>query len=796
MASALDLAPVLSRLKKVTRLPNGNYKCCCPFHDDDDPSMTLFAEGNCKCHSGCGNHSAAELRAQLGLEEHQPDPDPVHYDYKNAEGAVVCQTVRYYKDGRKRFYQRHHDGADWVNNLKGVDLVLYRLPELLSADVGTRVYIVEGEKDVDRLVSMGLVATTNPMGAGKWRAKYARWLQGRRVVVIPDNDPPDPKRHGLRPGLDHAHEVADSLRPHLDELKLLFLADLPEKGDVSDWLDAGGTAAQMEALADAALEYVPGVYARPPVDGNGHHPDRDLRDTEVLVEKSRWRTQSLGVIKDMWTKGRFINAGDEHYFFVDATKQLVPLGKKPGDSFDLEFLLSRLLGYGIGSSHPGYKDLFNELRYETRANGDLVEVQNFSYYDQEENVLYFDLVDGRLLRLDGKTVERVDNGHDGVLFVHSAEQAPWEYLPDQRRSVSKALLDGLSFAGATREEPDGLTASELGYLFMMWLLCIPFRSVLPVKPIQVATGPAGSGKSTLNRRAGKLLIGPDFEVEALSSDDEGKRNFFVAVTNFGFIAYDNVDGRNPWLEDALATLSTGVGQTKKELYTTNTPARFRGKAFIALTARTPRFKRPDIAQRVLPFPLQPLEKMVPEHLLLREFRDHRDELLTDYVEILNQVVAVKPETAMEPTASNLRLADFAHLATRVGQGMGLPDEFVAGILTKVIKAQKQWAAEEDDLRLFLDLWLEQQAPGALDLGYRNQGRPVRTAELFKELKELADAAGYRWRFSTPISLGMHLKHMQPSLEEYFVIENKGHGEQGKTYAFSTHEWWREQHATG
>ncbi|MGQ0849829.1 MAG: hypothetical protein ACT4OP_12095 [Actinomycetota bacterium] len=42
--------------------------------------------------------------------------------------------------------------------------VLYRLPEVLA--VSGTIYVGEGEKDADRLASLGLIATTNPMGAG------------------------------------------------------------------------------------------------------------------------------------------------------------------------------------------------------------------------------------------------------------------------------------------------------------------------------------------------------------------------------------------------------------------------------------------------------------------------------------------------------------------------------------------------------------------------------------------------------------------------------------------------------
>ena len=46
-------------------------------------------------------------------------------------------------------------------------------------------YIPEGEKDVLSLVRLGLVATCNPGGAGKWRDEYSARLQGADLILLP-----------------------------------------------------------------------------------------------------------------------------------------------------------------------------------------------------------------------------------------------------------------------------------------------------------------------------------------------------------------------------------------------------------------------------------------------------------------------------------------------------------------------------------------------------------------------------------------------------------------------------------
>jgi putative DNA primase/helicase len=117
------------------------------------------------------------------------------YDYHDEHGALLFQVVR--MGPKKTFFQRAPDGkGGWKRDkdgkltMQGVSTVPYRLPDLSDGRAGVngkpwRVFIVEGEKDADRLrTDWGLTATANPGGAGKWRGEYNRYFAGADVVVI------------------------------------------------------------------------------------------------------------------------------------------------------------------------------------------------------------------------------------------------------------------------------------------------------------------------------------------------------------------------------------------------------------------------------------------------------------------------------------------------------------------------------------------------------------------------------------------------------------------------------------
>jgi uncharacterized protein (DUF927 family) len=168
------------------------------------------------------------------------------YDYTDEAGNVLYQSVRIEPKG---FKQRKPDGkGGWLWNLKGVRLVLYRLPGLLGRSAET-VFICEGEKDVHSLEALGLLATCNPMGAGKWRPEYSETIRGRSVVLLPDNDPPtDENGKPHYKGQKHAASVAADLLRVGCEVRIV---EVPEGKDVSDWLAAGGTLEKLHALASA-----------------------------------------------------------------------------------------------------------------------------------------------------------------------------------------------------------------------------------------------------------------------------------------------------------------------------------------------------------------------------------------------------------------------------------------------------------------------------------------------------------------------------------------------------------------
>ena len=253
---------LVSHLEGVRKSGNG-YSAKCPAHEDRHASLTL-STGNdgralVKCQAGCATR---DIVAAIGLtmadlfppREAKPTSGKVYtngsgrvvalYDYRDAEGEVVARKTRYEPKG---FRQSRPDGnGGWISNLDGVTPPLYRLPELLNSAEDRPdewVFLCEGEKDVDRLIESGLIATTHIGGAGKWKEHDSAHLIDRRVVILTDNDDA---------GYKHGQTVRAMLHDKAVEVRIIDLPDLPPKGDVSDWLNAGGTVQQLLQFVEHA----------------------------------------------------------------------------------------------------------------------------------------------------------------------------------------------------------------------------------------------------------------------------------------------------------------------------------------------------------------------------------------------------------------------------------------------------------------------------------------------------------------------------------------------------------------
>ncbi len=233
---AMPIDVVLERLHRVSK-SGAQWLALCPAHDDRSPSLSIAVGDDERvlltCHAGCGLEDildAIELKVvDLFPERDRPEPPPsIYYEYTDEAGRPLMRVVR---TVGKNFFQQSPDGVGgWRNGLNGARRPLYKLPLVIEAvGSGVMVWIAEGEKDVDRLVAAGVVATCNPGGAGKWHVVQDAQtvLAGASITIVQDKD---------EPGRSHGHDVAHQL---LQAGCTVRIVEAKEGKDAFDHLAAG-----------------------------------------------------------------------------------------------------------------------------------------------------------------------------------------------------------------------------------------------------------------------------------------------------------------------------------------------------------------------------------------------------------------------------------------------------------------------------------------------------------------------------------------------------------------------------
>lgn len=269
---------------------NGEAKALCPFHDDKNPSLSVnLKSGAYHCHA-CGakgdvfnflqaryaltfpqavqklaefagvSFAAPVAHLERKSKELPECPfdwnNPTHtYTYFYPGGAQAFDILRCEKEGYRKAIRQSAGFDERGNRLKGLngaELCLYNLHsyhDRPGLDKSSFVVIVEGENKAEALIGLGVPATCNSGGAGKWKDDYSAYLKGKAVVILPDND---------KAGKEHALQVAASVFSHAESVKIVELPGLPEKGDIIDWFKMpGNDKERLQALMNDAPEWKP-----------------------------------------------------------------------------------------------------------------------------------------------------------------------------------------------------------------------------------------------------------------------------------------------------------------------------------------------------------------------------------------------------------------------------------------------------------------------------------------------------------------------------------------------------------
>lgn len=467
------------------------------------------------------------------------------------------------------------------------------------------------------------------------------------------------------------------------------------------------------------------------------------------------------IVEDLNYRGKFYFDGNCGYFFYQEDKRLIPILK---DDQDLILLLSK---YGLNQSEPAYRYALSTLENECYKRGSKSTIYKFAFYSNPNNTLYISNNNNMVYRITMDKIDTVYNGTDGVIFIKNKNWQPYELLEkdDSKSFFKEIIVSKINF------EAGQMSMEEKRYLFQLWFENLFFEAAMPTKPVISFIGEKGSGKSFTMRKAGVLLFGEKFDVTPLPNDP---RDFDASVSNSYFIAIDNADSKADWLEDRIATLATGGTIKCRKLYSNNEMMEIETHCYLGITARTPHFRRDDIADRLIIMKVSRLEEFRSEKDMLSEIIENRNQIMTEVIYRLKDILKALHEFKHVEFRGKLRMADFASFAYKVALGEGKGQEMET-IFNKMASEQSSFTLEKDPITDLLYTWVASE---------NNQRRYVEHRDLYQELKKIAEDAGEKFLYKNHRSFSQKLSNIRSNLESFFLIEEKSIGGHRKQYCYS------------
>lgn len=635
-AVARVLAALSSAGRHVESRGGDTYMAQCPAdgHDDRKASLSI-AQGDVGavvcCQAGCDTGAVV---AALGLEladlfdrprkrqDRAPRRVVAEYRYADEAGDVLFAKVRYEP---KDFVLRRPDGrGGWIPGLGGARRVLYRLPEVLAAVEGGRpVYVVEGEKDADRLASLGHCATCNFDGAAKegqrakWKPEYSKTLRGADVVIIADRDDP---------GIGHARGIGSALDGIAKSVHLVLPAITRDHADVSDHLDAG--------LGLEQLAPLPALATTTAATAQGSE------------EEGRGPSQAAVLARLAEEHYRLFGSDDGRPYAVKRNGPNIALLLRGKGA--LRAQLASLYSDSSGGRVPSASALTDALTVlEGRA----------ASKDPEPVYLRLARHDGRIVLDLGTT-----DGRCAVIGPDGWTREPRSPVLFRRTKLTSPIPDPVRGGDGLQMLRGLLNAEEKEFrLVVGWLIAALIPDI--PHPVMALRGEQGSAKSSTAQMLVDLI---DPSPAPLRSVPRELKQWAVTASASWAVALDNVSTIPGWLSDTLCKAVTGDGYVDRVLYSDDDVTVLAFRRAILMTSIDPGALAGDLAERLLVIELQPIldTQRRTEAEVRQQFADARPAILASLLDLLSRVLARLDGLTLDRMP---RMADFARVLGALDQ---------------------------------------------------------------------------------------------------------------------------------
>lgn len=715
--------------------PN-SYAAICPAHDDHNPSLTFVVANNSKwvwlqCRAG-GSFDAVREALPPGfrsiVRKSGDFASPVvakiaktkkptkqwgtptdYYHYQKPDGKIIYRTVRCANP--KGFYQQRPDShGGWITGIKGfVTPTIYHLPEVLAAaKAGEIIWVAEGEKDVDALRSVGVVATCNSGGAGSFRDEFADYFKGAKEVVIAADIDLNEK------GMKHARQVSTVMTARSIPVRIVKAAEGKDPYDhlVTYQHGIDEFVPVEDSEMPAALSLVPDIT--PDTCDEGEEASATVRMVRFLEEN-----YELGCDHES-TPWAVLRVGSRVAVPIEEKGPLVRLLRS---AFYIQ--------YGWIPPQAAAAAACSHAHFLAENSSTLI-----------KPALRVTFIDGCVI---------VDLGRrDGqVLTIGPGE---WTVGPDTHNAVwRRTSLNGEmpipERGGDVNLLRNHVRVSDQDWPITVAWMIHAWRSDLQC-PIVSTSGPAGSAKTSFAQRLLDLLDPSGDNATAISNAPPDPKTWSVHAAAGRVIGVDNVERIPKWWANSLCTAVTGAVDIERTLYSNNDITTRRIKRAIIFTGVAVGPLPSDLTERIISIELNPIldTERRTERELDAAWRRDQAAILGGFADVVVKVLA-EFETLVA-SKTHPRMADFYETLLCVDAVLGTSGA------TTYLNSSKDLQGE-----------IAEGEPVAQALVSFMAERETWEGTKASLLEALTPSEPDRWWPHSPQALGMKLKKLVAPLEE-------------------------------
>ena len=189
--------------------------------------------------------------------------------------------------------------------------------------------------------------------------------------------------------------------------------------------------------------------------------------------------------------------------------------------------------------------------------------------------------------------------------------------------------------------------------------------------IMLVHGSKGSAKSTFLRMLKDIVEPAKPPLFTLHYKSE---EFIQQLAHNYFSAFDNIKYVPKWLSDEVCKAVTGIGQTKREIYTVDNDKVYEYKHCLIFNGINLAFSEPDVLDRSILIYLNEIDDKdrMTEEDILEEFNNLKPHLLKVIFDTLGKAMAIKEDVKdrLKKSGRLPRMSDYAVWSEAISQSLG------------------------------------------------------------------------------------------------------------------------------